>query len=261
MPVGLSIGPLLRLARQSSGPLEPAGPLVVLGPLAPQLSRALAEGGDASLVRPDGEPAGAGVLVCVLAGGPSAEQLRVLRAAARAGTPRVAVQTGAPADVPYVLARDVVDCPPGRGFPVERIAGAIARAAGPAGAALAARLPALREPVVRALVARSALRAAAIAAVPWVHGSHLPLLLPLQARTIREALTATGAPERELPLPAAAPVRPEFGLALAVGLAGRSLARALPHGGVPVRAAIAGGVTLAIGALAATPGLLTQRHS
>ena len=44
-------------------------------------------------------------------------------------------------DVPYVLATDVVLCPPGEGFPVEEIAARGRARLGEAGAALAARLP------------------------------------------------------------------------------------------------------------------------
>ena len=65
---------------------------------------------------------------------------RMLRPRARARA-RVVVQTVPSARFPYVLATDVVDCPPGQGFPVEEIAQALARASATRAPALAARFP------------------------------------------------------------------------------------------------------------------------
>jgi hypothetical protein len=103
---------LVKEARDGSGP--PA-PILVSGPLAPQLARALADGGDAALVRTAGDPGHSSAVICVLAGAPSVEQLALLRVAARAGIPAVAVQTGdGPAAIRYVLPEDVVECPAGQ---------------------------------------------------------------------------------------------------------------------------------------------------
>lgn len=252
--LGLPIGPLFRLLREAPEPLDPPGPIVVAGPLASQLARSLAANGDASLVRdrPGPEPA---VLVCVLAGDPSPEQSDLLRDAVRRGTPVVGVQTGATRDVPYIPAVDIVDCPPGSGFPIERIAAAIAATGGRDAAALAARLPVLRRAVVRTRIVRGAVQAAAVAGLPWVRGSHLPQLLVLQTRLSREVAAAGGHPAPAGPMVGGMQVRPELGLALAAGLAGRGIVRALPHGGAPVRAAVAAVATLGIGALAAKRAL------
>jgi len=250
-PLGLPPGALLRLLREPPAPVVASAPIVVVGPLSAQLSRSLAAGGDAALVRDGGGAGDAAVLLCVLAGDPTPEQSDMLREALRKGTPVVGVQTGAPRDIPFIPAGSIVDCPPGSGFPIDRIADAIAATAGHGAAGLAARLPALRGAVVRTLVGRGAARAAAIAAAPWVRGAHLPLLLPLQAGLLRDVSAASGGGVPEGPLVAGTRVRPELGVALFTGLVGRRLARSLPGNGAPVRALIAGGATLALGVLAA----------
>jgi hypothetical protein len=254
---GVPVGALVRLAREDTAPhASPSGPVVVIGPLAAQLARALAAGGDASLVVADGDPARASVVVCVLAGEPSAAQLATLRAATRRLTPVVAVQTGHAGDVPYVLATDVVDCPPGRGFPIDEIAAAIARAGGRAAAPLAARLPVLAPAVTRHLIERATVTAAALAAAPWGARAHLMPLLFVQTRLLRDVSAAAGADDPDLPVLAGVSARPEPVITLTVGLAARSLVRALPYRGAPARAIVAAGATLALGALAASrPGL------
>jgi uncharacterized protein (DUF697 family) len=258
-PADLPVGAFLKLAREHAAPVEPAAPIVVTGPLAPQLIRALADGGDTALVREGDGHEDAAVLVCVLAGDPSSQQRAVMRAATRRGTPLVAVQTGTPREIPYVPALDVVDCPPGQGFPVASIAAAIARVGGGAASSHAGGLPVLRDPVVRALLGRSAARAAAIAAWSSSRGSHLPLILAVQMRLLREVSAVTGTADRETPSVAGVPLRPELGLAIAFGLAGRSLLRALPSRGPATRAAVAAGATLALGAIAAARGSMPAR--
>ncbi len=250
-PLGLPPGVLLRLLRETPAPVVASAPIVVVGPLSAQLSRSLAAGGDAALVRDGGGAGHPAVLVCVLAGDATPEQCDLLRAAVRNGTPVVGVQTGASRNVPYIPAGSIVDCPPGSGFPIDRIAEAIAATAGHEAAGLAARLPTLRRAVVRSLVGRGAARAAAIAGAPWVRGSHLPLLLPLQEGLVRDVSAACGGGVPDGPLVAGTRARPELGVALVTGLAGRRIARSLPTGGALARAMIAGGATLALGALAA----------
>jgi hypothetical protein len=253
-PLGLPAGSIVRLLREVPTPVVPTAPIVVVGPLAPQLARALAAGGDATLVQEGAGVRKAAVLVCVLGGDPTPDQSMLLRAAARSGTPVVGVQTGKPTNVSYIPAGAIVDCPPGSGFPIDRIAVAIAASAGPEAAGLASRLPTLRRAAVRSAVGRAAIRAAAIAGLPWVRGSHLPLLLPLQAQLVREVSSATGGGVPDGPLVAGTRLRPELGVALATGLVGRRLARGLAFRSAPARAMIAGGATLALGVLAAARG-------
>ena len=90
----------------------------------------------------------------MLAGAPTEEDVRELRGANRADVPVVAVQTARERfDVPYVLATDVVACPPGAGFPVEALARVIAGRLGDE-ARSCLRVPALREAVTESLVER-----------------------------------------------------------------------------------------------------------
>ncbi len=144
-PLGIGPRDLFSLARHAQR-VDLPGPLLVGGVLAEQLAHALSAGGDRALVATTGDPAHAVALVRVLAGGPTPEDESQLRAASRALVPTVAVQLGdSTAPIPYVQALDVVDVPPGTGFPIEEIAAALARAIGRDGAPLAARLPALRK--------------------------------------------------------------------------------------------------------------------
>lgn len=248
--LGVPLGTVFRLAREARDVGTP-GQLLVIGPLAPQLARLLvAEGGDRALVHVGGaNPAGAAAVVCVLAGAPTAEQVAVLRSAARAGVPTVGVQTGDPAAaVPYVLAGDVVHCPPGQGFPVEEIAAALCRCLGRSAAPLAARLPALREAAARALTTRAVVTAAGLAA-PWAPRRHLPTLVPLQARMLRDLAVASGSPTPVTQEELGAAVGPELGVPLVVGVVARTLLRRLPRRRA-IDASVAGGVTLALAALA-----------
>ena len=243
---------LLRLAREARESSRHSGPLLVVGPLAAQLARSLAEGGDAALVRTTGDAAYAGALICVLGGAPTPEQEAQLRLATRAGVPTIGVQVGDPeARVPYVLPSDMVVCSPGQGFPVADIAAAIVNGLGRQAAPLAARLPALREAAQRVLVSRAAGAAAGLAAVPWGTDEHLPALVPLQARLLRDLAITSGHPAPTNQQEVGAAVGPELGSALALGIAARSLVRRLPLRNRLIDAAVAGGATLAL-ATAAT---------
>ena len=111
-----------------------------------ELARALRAGGEAGLVvqsAPGGSPAPSG------SGSPRA----ALRAAGRGGARIVGVGDGS--SLPYVLDTDLVAVEQGRALPLEAITRALARALGPAGVGLAARLPALRPAVLNELVSPS----------------------------------------------------------------------------------------------------------
>ena len=158
---------VLALGRDTQAARALRPPILVRGVLAEQLAAALRAGGDASLVRTAGDPAAASAVVCVVAGAATPEDERVLRTAARALVPLVAVQTGDPAVLlPYVLATEVVDCRPGAGFPVEEIAQALARELRRDGPVLARSLPVLRDPVESRRAVEGAVAAASLAALP-----------------------------------------------------------------------------------------------
>ena len=194
MPASLNPRGVLGLVREVRASAEETRPVQVSGVLDEQLARELRAGGDPSFVRCGGDPATASVLVLVLAGEVTGAHEAVLRAADRAGTPAIAVQTGRDAgvDVPYVLATDVVTCPPGAGFPVAEIAAVVARLLGEDAAGLAARLPVLREPVSRGLVESFARRNGLLAAAIFVPGADFPILTLNQLRLVLRLAAAHG---------------------------------------------------------------------
>jgi uncharacterized protein (DUF697 family) len=239
-------GVVFALVRELRKTAKETRPLQVSGMLAEQLARELREGGDASFVRIGGDPAHASVLVIVLAGAPGPEEERMLRAADRARTPIIAVQTGREADldIPYVLATDVVHCPPGAGFPVDEIAAAVAVRLGEAGTGLAAKLPVLREPVCRALITAFARRNGILAAAIFVPGADFPVLTTNQLRLVLRIASAHG---EEIDAQRA----PEIGATIANGLAFRTLAHQavglIPVAGWALQGAFAYTGTRAIG--------------
>ena len=240
----LGIGPrdFVSLARQARH-VAPGGPLLVMGVLAEQLARELAAGGDPQLVQTRGDPADAAALVCVLAGAATAADEEALRTATRALVPAVAVQTGpAPVPIPYVLATDVVECEPGKGFPVADLADTLAAALGSNGAALAGSLPVLRDAVERRRTVDGALAAAALAfaADP---APRLPALALAQSRTLSELDTAAGRPAPQEARATAEAIAPPLVAALATGLVARSVVRRLPFRNRVLDSAVAAAAT------------------
>lgn len=222
------IGPrdVLALARHTQSTAAPTGPLLVRGVLAGQLARELAAGGDSSLVRTEGDPSAASAVVCVVAGAARPADEEALRIAARSLVPVVAVQTGASGTrIPYVLATDVVDCEPGKGFPLEAITRALAAALGRDGAALAGALPVLRD-AVRDRRTRDGVIAAGVVAAGRGE-ARLPLLALGQARMLSDVAAADGATAATTSRGTAEAVAVPLAAALATGLAARTLVRRL----------------------------------
>ena len=224
---------------------EDERPLAVSGPLAEQLVKELARDGAPGAVRAGGRPEDVAVLVRVLAGAPTEEDERELKAAKRAKTPVVAVQTGTETfDVPYVLPTDVVACRPGEGFPVDEIARKVADRLGETGTALAARLPVLREPLVRALVEKFSRQNGIAAVAIFVPGADFPVLTLNQLRLVLRIAAAHGVEVDQQRLP-------EILATIGAGLGFRAVARqvlgAVPVAGWAVKGAIAYAGTRALG--------------
>ena len=242
-PVGIGPRDAVALVRHTQRASSPKGPLLVTGVLAEALARELRAGGDASLVRTDGDPAHAAAVIRVVAGAATPEDERVLRAATRALVPSVVVQTGEPsAPIPYVLATDVVDCEPGKGFPVDRIAYALAAALRQDGAALAGSLPVLREAVQTRRIEDGAV-AAGVLAVAGGGAARLPVLALAQARILSDITTAGGARRLEAQRAVAEAVAPALAASFGAGLAARALVRRLPVRTRLVDGVVAAGVT------------------
>jgi uncharacterized protein (DUF697 family) len=158
----------------------------------------------------------------------------------------IAVQTARDAgiDVPYVLATDVVTCPPGAGFPVAEIAAVVARRLGGDAAGLAAKLPILREPVSRALIESVARRNGLLAAAIFVPGADFPILTLNQLRLVLRLAAAHG---QEIDAQRAPELLAVVGGALGFRRLAHQLLGFVPVAGWAIQGAIAYGGTKTLG--------------
>ena len=241
---------VLALARELRASAQADKPLAVAGvrELAAALRRELARGGVASAVRDEGAVEEAAALVHVLAGRADDEDVALLKRANRAGVPIVCVLAGARGeelpDPPYVLAENVVHVPPGSGFPLERIAAAIARALGEQATPLAARLPVLRDAVVDRLIAQFSRQNAIVGAAVFLPGADLPVLTLNQIRLLMRIADAYGF---ELDRRRVPEVLGVIGGGFGLRAVARSLLGVVPVAGWAVKAGIAYGGTRAFG--------------
>lgn len=242
----LNPGAVVGLVRELSASRDP-GHLAVAGAaaLTETLTRDLARGGDPGAVRV-GTHHGAAVLIYVLAGPPSEEDLAALKEAHKARVPIVAVLAGPQLDdrVPYVLATDVVRTDAGAGFDVAEIARVVAGKLVEEGTRLAARLPVLRDAVVDILVERFSRANGTVGALVFIPGADMPVITLNQIRLVLRIAHAHGigvGQERA----------PEVLAVLGAGFALRTLARQavglVPFAGWAVKAGVAYGGTRAIG--------------
>ena len=214
--------------------------------LAPVLRQQFLRGADPAAVR-IGDPEGADVYVHVLVGEPSDADEATLRRARQARVPVIAVAAGDMGDavIPYVFATDVVRVAPGRGFPVEAIARAIAVRLGEDGAPLAARVPLLRDAVCEQVVSTLAWRNGVVAAAAWIRGADLPALALNELRLVLRLAQAHGREDggRER--------LPDLALAIGAAFGLRAVARELlevvPAAGWAVRGVVGYAGTRALG--------------
>jgi uncharacterized protein (DUF697 family) len=233
----------IRASREQEKPLAVGG----APELAAVLRRELTRGGVAEAVR-EGAAEGAAALVYVIAGEVGEEDERALRAASPARVPIVAVLVGhaaaEPPVVPYVHASEVVSVPSASGFPVERLARALARVLGEQATGLAARLPVLRRPVCDELIRRFSRQNGLIGVAVFVPGADLPVLTLNQIRLVLRIADAYGFEiDRDRV--------PEVLGVIGSGLGLRALARealgAIPIAGWAVKGAIAFAGTRTLG--------------
>jgi uncharacterized protein (DUF697 family) len=233
------------LAKELRIAADDTRPLVISGPLAAQLEKELSHGASPGAVRVDGRPEDAAVFVRVLAGAPTPEDEQVLRAAQRADVPVVGVQTGTEVfDIPYVLATEVVMCSPGSGFPVEEIACAIAARLGESGTGLAARLPAVREPLSEALIEKFSRQNAIVGVAIFIPGADFPVLTLNQIRLVLRLGSAHGVEVDQDRWPE---VLATIGAGLGFRAVARQLAGAIPVAGWLVKGTVAYTGTRAVG--------------
>ena len=233
------------LVKEVRAAMQDELPLVVSGVLAEQLQKELGRDGSPGAVRVGGRLEDAAALVRILAGAPTAEDEAELHKAKREGLPVIAVQTGTGAfDVPYVLATDVVVCPPGSGFPVNEIARALAARLDDRGPNLAARLPVLRGPVCDKLIDGFSWKNGLLGVAIFIPGTDLPVLTLNQIRLVLRLAAAHGVEIDQERLP-------EVLGTIAAGFGFRAVARqalgALPVAGWLVKGGVAYGGTRAVG--------------
>jgi uncharacterized protein (DUF697 family) len=236
-------------------------PLLVAG--APEQARtvyaALAEGAEPQAIRDlsGTQPSaydleGADVLVWAVAAASGEEDEQAFQLAARKRVDIVCVVFGASPDdppaIPYVLDTDVIAVPDGAPLPVERIAERVADRAGEGAHLLAARIPALREPVVEAIVRHFARQNGVLGVAIFIPGADFPVLTLNQIRMVLRIAAANGEElDRERAF--------EVLSVVAAGLGFRTLARhlvgAVPGLGWAVKGGVAYGATLALGEAAA----------
>jgi uncharacterized protein (DUF697 family) len=234
------LGPLgvlaaVRELRRGTGDTRP---LAVAGAreLVPLLAKELRAGGDAAAVV-EGRVDGVAALVWV---GPPDEQ--ELRAASRAGVPIVAVTEEE--SLPYVFASSIVHVPPGRGFPIDEIAHALAHGLGEDGTSLAARLPTLRGAVCDELIRSFAKKNAIVSAAIFVPGVDLPVLTLNQIRLVLRIALAHG---EEIDNRRAIELAGVVGAGFGMRAVARELLDLVPVAGWAVKGAIAYTGTKAIG--------------
>ena len=241
------LGPMTvwSLVRELRIAAEDTRPLLISGPLAPQLEKELAHGAAPGAVLLDGRVEDASCLVRLLAGGPTKEDEEVLKAAKRAKVPVVVVQTGTEDfDVPYVLATDIVKCRPGEGFPIEEIGAALAARLGEAGTGLAARLPVLREHLAKQLIESFARRNGILGVAIFVPGADFPVLTLNQIRLVLRLAAAHGVDVDQQRLPE---VLATVGAGFGFRAAARQLLAAVPVAGWVVKGGVAYVGTRALG--------------
>ena len=246
MPFGIGVGQVVGLVKEARSLEATSGRIAVSGPGAGDLAAALAAGGDRSAVSVDGDPSAAAVAVRFVEGAPSPSDAAVLRRLSRAGTPLIVVRRGGAEKIPYVLPGDVLDVDGEP--PVAEIVAVIARVAGPAGPALAARLPVLRPAVAQRLIVTTSLANAAIAASPWIKQAQFPLLTLAQSRMLLLLGQSGGDVLPRDPKKLVRAAAPADGGSVAVGLGARELVRRSPFRGPLVRAAVAYAGTRVLGA-------------
>jgi uncharacterized protein (DUF697 family) len=231
----LSVLAVMRELRRGHGDQRPLG-VAGAKELVPLLARELRAGGDASAVV-EGRTTDVAALVWV--GSPDDA---ALHAADAAGIPIVAVSESE--SVPYVLATDVLVVRPGEGFPVDRIATALARRLGESGTALAARLPVLRGAVCEELIRTTSRRNGLIGVAVFVPGVDFPVLTLNQIRLVLRLALAHG---REIDNRVALELIGVVGAGFGLRAVAREALDLVPVAGWAVKGAIAYTGTRAIG--------------
>jgi uncharacterized protein (DUF697 family) len=254
-------GAIYGIVKELRAAAEDFHPLVITGAQGPgrELRDALTAGGDAQAVRDltggDLSPydvEGAGLLLYVIEGeqAPPRDE-EALRLADRKGVEAICVLVGAgtdPLDVPYVLATNVVQVPPGAPLPIDRVTELVAERADDHAYMWATRLPALRGAVVEQTINKFARQNGILGAAIFIPGADLPALTLNQIRMVFRIAAAYGEQiDRDRAL--------EILAVIGAGLGFRAVAREalgfIPGVGWAIKGGIAYAGTRALGTAAA----------
>jgi uncharacterized protein (DUF697 family) len=198
-------GAVYGVVKEFRAAAEDYRPIVVAGAPGPvgELRGALSEGGEPQALRDlssselsSYDVEGAGLLLYVVEGEKATpEDEETLKLAERKGVEVICVLVGAgpdPVDVPFVLATNVVQAPPGAPPPIEEVVEAIAERADERAYMWAARLPVLRPAVVEHIIEKFSRQNGILGVAIFIPGADMPVLTLNQIRMVFRIAAAYG---------------------------------------------------------------------
>jgi uncharacterized protein (DUF697 family) len=198
-------GAVYGVVKELRAAAEDYRPIILAGSSGPakELRDALGEGDEPQALRDlsgselsSYDVEGAGLLLYVVEGEnttPADEE--ALRLAERKGVEVICVLLGAgpdPVDVPFVLATNVVQAPPGAPVPVQEVVEAIAERVEDRAYMWAARLPVLRRAVVEHIVEKFSRQNGILGVAIFIPGADMPVLTLNQIRMVFRIAAAYG---------------------------------------------------------------------
>ena len=198
-------GAVYGVVKELRAAAEDYRPMVLAGRAGPagELREALIADGDPQAIRDLSgselapyDVEGAGLLLYVVEGEkttPADEE--TLKLAERKGVEVICVLVGAgpdPVDVPFVLATNVVQVPPGGAVSVHQVAEAIAERIDERAYMWAARLPVLRPPVVEHIIQKFSRQNGILGVAIFIPGADMPVLTLNQIRMVFRIAAAYG---------------------------------------------------------------------
>ena len=254
-------GAIYGIVKELRTAAEDFRPLLLAGAPGPgrELRDALTAGGDAQAVRDLSgtdlsayDVEGAGLLLYVIEGEQvAAKDEESLRLADRKGVEAICVLVGAgrdPVDVPFVLATNVVQVPPGAPLPIDRIVELIAERADKRAYMWAARLPALRQAVVEQTIDKFARQNGILGVAIFIPGADMPALTLNQIRMVFRIAAAYG---EQIDRDRAFEILAVIGAGLGFRTVAREALGFIPGVGWAIKGAIAYAGTQALGKAAA----------
>ena len=198
-------GAVYGVVKEFRAAAEDYRPIVVAGAPGPvgELRGALSEGGEPQALRDlssselsSYDVEGAGLLLYVVEGEKATpEDEETLKLAERKGVEVICVLVGAgpdPVDVPFVLATNVLQAPPGAPLPIQEVVEAIAERADERAYMWAARLPVLRPAVVEHIIEKFSRQNGILGVAIFIPGADMPVLTLNQIRMVFRIAAAYG---------------------------------------------------------------------